>query len=40
MQNDLAHIIAERYIDYYYKKIQEENLRKYNRIQKKKELRK
>ena len=39
MQNDLAHMVAERCIDYYYEKIQEENLRKYNRIQKRKELR-
>lgn len=39
MQNDLAHAVAERCIDYYYEKIQEENIRKYNRIQKRKELR-
>ena len=39
MQNDMATVIAERCIDYYYDKIQEENLKKYNRIQKKKELR-
>ena len=39
MQNDLAHVVVERCIDYYYNKIQEENLRKYNRIQKRKELR-
>lgn len=39
MQNDMATVIAERCIDYYYDKIQEENLKKYNWIQKKKELR-
>lgn len=40
MQNDLAATVAERCIDYYYNKIQEENERKYNRIQKRRELRK
>lgn len=39
MQNDLATLVAERCIDYYYDKLQEENIRKYNRIQKAKELR-
>ena len=29
MQNDMATVIAERCIDYYYDKIQEENLKKY-----------
>ena len=40
MQNDLAATVAERCIDYYYNKIQEENERKYNHIQKRRELRK
>lgn len=39
MNSDMATAVAERCIEYYYDKIQEENLRKYNRIQKKKELR-
>ena len=40
MMKDMAHAIAERYIDFYYEKLEEENTRKYNRLQKRKELRK
>ncbi len=39
MQNDMATTVAERCIDYYYDKIQQENQKKYEQIQKRKELR-
>ena len=39
MQTDMATTVAERCIDYYYDKIEQENKRKYEEIQKRKELR-